>query len=256
MKVNTDWWKKLFDDIYLITDARSVCNEELTCKEVDFVELYLSPGKNDAILDLCGGEGRHSLEMAARGYKRLTVLDYSRFLVMRGKSKALDRGYNIRFVQGDARQTGLKWDQFHYVVLMANSFGYCVNDEDNLKILQETYRLIKSNGEILLDICDPDYVTKNFKPYSRHKASKDIFVLRERLLNSNKVITKERVFSKSKGLIREEAYCETIFSEEKIKGIFKKVGFKAVEVKRNFSSHTKLDDYGFMTSRMVVKGKK
>lgn len=256
IKVNPDWWKDLFDDIYLITDARSVCNEELTRKEVDFVEVYLKPGKNDNILDFCGGEGRHSLEMAERGYKKLTVLDYSRFLVTRGKNNAQNKGFNIRFMLGDARQAGLKGNQFHYVVLMANSFGYCFNDEDNLKVLQETHRLIKPKGEILLDVCDPDYVTNNFKPYSQHEANQDIVVLRERILNTNKIMTKESVTSKTNGLIREATYCETIFSEKEIKYMFAKVGFKAIEVKRNFTSHTKEGDYGFMTSRMVVKGKK
>lgn len=256
MKVNHNWWKEIFDDIYLITDARSVCNNELTRKEVDFVELYLNPGKDDNILDLCGGEGRHSLEMAARGYCKLTVLDFSGFLIKRGKERAKEKGYNISFMLGDARHIGLKTDQFHYVILMANSFGYCFNNNDNLKIINETYRLIKPEGEMLLDICDPDYAYKNFNPFSQHDANNDISVFRKRTLDNNKIITKENVVSKSKGFIREEIYCETIFSEDEIKNIVTNAGFKSVEIKRNYSSHTESNDYGFMTSRMIVKCKK
>lgn len=37
VKINPDWWKTIFDEIYLITDVRSVCDEELTSREVDFV---------------------------------------------------------------------------------------------------------------------------------------------------------------------------------------------------------------------------
>ena len=37
VEVNPEWWKTLFDDVYIITDARSVCDEELTCREVDFI---------------------------------------------------------------------------------------------------------------------------------------------------------------------------------------------------------------------------
>ena len=48
MKVDSDWWKTLFDETYLITDARSVCDEKLTCREVDFVEYILGPKKNMA----------------------------------------------------------------------------------------------------------------------------------------------------------------------------------------------------------------
>ena len=35
--VNPDWWKRIFDDIYLLTDARSVCDDHLTYREVDLI---------------------------------------------------------------------------------------------------------------------------------------------------------------------------------------------------------------------------
>ena len=35
-----DWWKRLFDETYLITDARSVCDERVTRSEVDFLVVY------------------------------------------------------------------------------------------------------------------------------------------------------------------------------------------------------------------------
>ena len=35
--VDPDWWKTLFDDVYLLTDARSVCDLALTRREVDLI---------------------------------------------------------------------------------------------------------------------------------------------------------------------------------------------------------------------------
>ncbi|MFQ5957408.1 MAG: class I SAM-dependent methyltransferase [Candidatus Brocadiales bacterium] len=256
MDISPEWWKTLFDDIYLVTDARSVCDDELTRREVDLLEAYLRPGKEDRILDLCGGEGRHCLEMARRGYKRLAVLDYSDFLVRRGRDRAQRIGYNIHFLRGDARQTGLKGKEFRYVILMANSFGYCLNEEENARMLHEIHRLLVAGGWILLDLCDPDYVAKDFKPYSRHEANEDIVVIRERTLNHNKIMTRECVLSKKEGLVREGTYCETIYSENKIKNILAEAGFENIEVRRNFSSHTEQGDYGFMTNRMIVTGNK
>ena len=37
IQVDPDWWKTIFDDVYLLTDARSVCNAEVTCREVDLI---------------------------------------------------------------------------------------------------------------------------------------------------------------------------------------------------------------------------
>ena len=44
--VNPDWWKSLFDDIYLLTDARSVDDAEVTRREIDVIcnLLPLQPG--------------------------------------------------------------------------------------------------------------------------------------------------------------------------------------------------------------------
>ena len=87
--VKPDWWKTLFDDLYLVTDARSVCDAEVTRREVDAVCALLDMAKDAAILDLCGGQGRHSIELASRGYAHCTVFDYSRVLIEHGRSKAL-----------------------------------------------------------------------------------------------------------------------------------------------------------------------
>ena len=46
--VDPDWWKKLFDEVYLITDARSVCDKVLTCREVDVICAFATDGRIDA----------------------------------------------------------------------------------------------------------------------------------------------------------------------------------------------------------------
>jgi len=51
----------IFDDVYLQTDARSVCDDQLTREEVDFLENGPKISKRWQILDLCGGQGRHAL---------------------------------------------------------------------------------------------------------------------------------------------------------------------------------------------------
>jgi len=52
IQVDDNWWQELFDEIYLLTDARSICDEKLTCQEVDFLEETLDLDKSASILDL------------------------------------------------------------------------------------------------------------------------------------------------------------------------------------------------------------
>ncbi|MDX1524008.1 MAG: class I SAM-dependent methyltransferase, partial [Anaerolineae bacterium] len=65
--VHPDWWRRIFNSIYLKTDADVVDDQKITRYEIDrFIEiLNLSP--EHQILDLCCGQGRHTLELARRG---------------------------------------------------------------------------------------------------------------------------------------------------------------------------------------------
>lgn len=250
MKQYKEWWKGFFNEIYLITDARSVCDDALTRKEVNLVEKLLDLGKTDRILDLCGGQGRHSLELAKQGYQDLTVVDFSRFLINLGKKEA--RGLNIKFLQRDARFTRLKNNDYSVVFIMANSFGYFLEERDNLKVLKEIHRLLKRGGRLLLDLSDPGYIRKNLKPTSWHEANKDIIVCRHRELSKGLIKAREIVISKKDGLIRDGYYCEHIYSKNKIRSLLKNAGFKDISIKNNLSLHNDCKDYGFLTSRMFV----
>lgn len=246
------WWQRLFDEVYLITDARSVCNEGLTRREVDFLEAHLALGKSDRILDLCGGHGRHSLELARRGYGSATVLDYSGYLVRLGKARAAELGLPVGFVQADARRTGLADGRFDFVLVMANSFGYFPDDRDNLQILCEAFRLCRPGGTLLLDLLDSSYVVEQFRPVSEHRATWDITVKRERELDDNLIRVRETVLSGAKGLLRKGTYCERLYREEELAGLLRQAGFGRVRFKTDFSSHADPGDYGFMTRRVVV----
>ena len=256
IQVDNDWWKDVFDEIYLLTDARSVCDEKLTCREVDFLEATLDWDKSASILDLCGGQGRHSLELSRRGYTNVTVLDYSGYLIDLGEKRAKVEGLNTIFIQGDARNTSLPEQSFQFIIIMASSFGYFADEEENIKILNEAFRLLTPTGTLLLDLPDRDYVLQNFKPFSCHKVNEDITVSRERELGDDIIYSREIVMSQKGGCIRNSAYCVCLYSPEKISGLLSTAGFSSTTCKKDFMNRNSEGDYGCMTNRMIVTAKK
>ena len=247
-----DWWKRIFDETYLITDARSVCDDELTCKEVDFLEEVLKVDRSWPVLDLCGGQGRHGLELSRRGFKDVTVLDYSEYLINQGKEKAQQEGLNTFFIREDARDTDLASERFKIIVVMASSFGYFVEECENEKILLEANRLLMPEGKLLLDLPNKDYVLKNFNPESWHEADDDIVVCRQRRLEEDILYSREKVISKSRGGIRDETYCTRLYSEKKIVKMLVSCGFSSIDAQKDYMSREKKGDYGCMTNRMIV----
>lgn len=256
VKVDPDWWKTLFDETYLVTDARSICDDGLTCREVDFLEQVLKPDKSWPILDLCGGQGRHSLELSRRGFRDITVLDYSEVLIELGREMAKKDGLNILFVRSDARDTDFPNQRFKIIIIMASSFGYIVDEKENEKILCEAFRLLMPEGILLLDLPNREYILKNFIHQSWHEANEDIVVCRQRSLDDDIICGREMVISKMKGLIRDKTYGTRLYSKEKITSMLMSAGFSPPTIQKDFVSHEKNEDYGFMTNRMIVIAKK
>ena len=250
--VDPDWWKTLFDETYLITDSRTVCDDGLTCREVDFLEQVLKLEKSWPILDLCGGHGRHSLELSRRGFQDVTVLDYSKVLIDLGRERAQKEGLNAMFVRKDARDTGLPSQKFKVIVVIANSFGYFVDEGENEKILREAFRLLMPQGSLCLDLPHREYVLKNFSPQSWHEANEEIVVCRQRRLDEDIMYGREMVMCKNRGMIRDATYCTRLYSPEKITILLTSAGFTSVTVQKDFVSHGKKGDYGLMTNRMIV----
>jgi D-alanine-D-alanine ligase len=255
-KAEPDWWKRLFDETYLVTDARSVCDEALTGREVDFLGRTLKLQKTWPILDLCGGQGRHSLELARRGFEDVSVVDYSEFLIDLGRRRSQNEGLDTCFIRCDARDTELPSDRFKVIIVMAGSFGYFVDEGENLKILREAFRLLRSGGKLLLDLPNRDYILKHFAARSWHEADEDTVVCRQRKLQGEIIHSREMVISKHKGLIRDEGYCVRLYTRERITDMLASVGFVDIQVQMDFSPHGGNGDYGCMTNRMIVIAEK
>ena len=256
MQINENWWKYIFDEMYLLTDARSVCNDELTQREVDFLEQTLLLDKTASILDLCGGQGRHSLELSRRHFKNITVLDYSKYLLNLGKKIAWQEKLNTVFIQSDARNIGFLGQSFRFIILMASSFGYFPDEKENQKILAEIFRILIPGGTVLLDLPNREYVLKNFKSSSSHKVNSDITTIREREQGDDIIYTRETVISQSGDQIRENTYCTRLYSPEKISDLLHTAGFSSLTCKMDFMSREAEADYGCMTNRMIVTAKK
>lgn len=68
MSVSTEWWQGFFQGIALDL-WRGAVPEEQTKAEIDFIEKQIALTPKAKILDVPCGMGRHSLELARRGYR-------------------------------------------------------------------------------------------------------------------------------------------------------------------------------------------
>ncbi len=256
LQADPDWWKALFDDIYLVTDARSVCDDAVTAREVDLIRRLLPIHPGHRILDLCGGHGRHSIAFCKTGHRDCILLDYSDHLIRRAKQVADHNGYPIAVVRGDARMTGLAADSVDHVLIMGNSLGYIPDPAADRQIVHEAHRLLHPGGWLLLDITDGNAVRDRFTPMGWHEIDDDTVVCRRRELSGNQVTAREMVLSKSGGLVRDCTYAVRLYDADGIRALLEAAGFEHIRIHSDFSPHQHPGDYGFMNHRMIATGRK
>jgi len=250
--VPADWWRSLFDATYLQTDARSVQDVELTRREVDEVIQALELGHEENILDLCGGQGRHALEMARRGYGRLVVLDFSLPLLARGRAQAQEEGRAVGFVRGDARSLPFGEGNFHAVLCLANSFGYGATRGDDLRILAEGCRVLQPGGRLLLEVADPGYVRTQLPLQSWHEAPGGLVVCRHRWLTPEHLICREMVLSCRDGLVRDCVYQVRLYELPDLEAGLKDAGFARVMVIQGTKADSLPGERGALSRRLAV----
>lgn len=256
IKVEHDWWKTLFDDIYLKTDARSVGDEALTLREVDLLCELIPMRPPHKVLDLCGGQGRHSLELCRRGFAHCTVLDFSTTLLEQGMQSARQSNLSVEFVQGDARNIPMPPAGFHHILILGNSLGYSGDDGADLEIAQEAYRLLDKGGWIAIDVTDGDMVRRRFTPNAWHEIGEHMVVCRQRELQENRVCAREMVVDKRSGLVRDRTYGMRLYDGNTLHALVSNAGFENVRLYKDFTAFLGAGDVGFMNHRMVVAAQK
>jgi D-alanine-D-alanine ligase len=250
-----DWWKRIFNAMYLKTDADIVEDREITEREVSMFTDILQLNPNEKILDMACGQGRHLLELARRGQQEVFGIDRSRFLIQRARARARNEGLNINFKEGDVRKLPYPTDTFDCVTILGNSFGYFESTDDDLKILKEIFRVLKPNGRFLMDVADGNYLLKNYVPRSWEWIDKKHFVCRERSLAADKqrLISREVITDIEKGVIVDQFYAERLYRKEDLEVLLKAAGFTKPVFHGEIESETKRNqDLGMMERRMII----
>lgn len=253
--VKSDWWRHLFNANYLRTDADVVEDKHITQKEIDIFTKILNPDKEDAVLDLCCGQGRHVLELASRGYNKVIGLDRSHYLINRARKLNRQSGKEITFKEGDARKVPFPVDNFDFVIIAGNSFGYFESLNDDLKVLQEVRRVLKPNGKLLIDVTDGNFMKENFQPRSWEWIDSKYFVCRERSLSENKdrLISREVITHIKKGVIADQFYAERLYTQESLIDLIKTAQFDDIEFHQELLTDSKRNqDLGMMEKRIIV----
>jgi 2-polyprenyl-3-methyl-5-hydroxy-6-metoxy-1,4-benzoquinol methylase len=119
-----------------------------TIGECDFIEQEIKFNKNVRILDLGYGTGRHSIELAKRGYK-VVGIDLSESMLERAKVKASEQQVHIIFQKHDARHLSFVQEFDLVIMLCEGAFPLMETDEMNFQILRNAANALNPGGKLI-----------------------------------------------------------------------------------------------------------
>jgi SAM-dependent methyltransferase len=236
------WYADWFNEIYLkIYAHRDVSMAE---SEIAFAidKLCLEP--EDTVLDLCSGAGRHLAQLQRRGFRNAVGMDLSPTLLQVAK-EALDNPRVL--VRGDMRHLPFS-TRFDAVLCLFTSFGYFLDEEENVRVLREIRRVLRPNGYVLLDLLSHT-VAERLVPKSERTVDGAHVVETRRYDAAAKRIEKEISISGPEGN-HEFVESVRVYSFKEIGRLFADAGLALAAVHGSFQGA----EYHASSERMIVAG--
>lgn len=140
------WYEELFENYGMKYDNENFAQG--TMGECDFIEKEIEYNRAARILDIGCGTGRHSIELAKRGYT-VVGIDLSESLLKRAIEKASEQKLQIVFQKHDARNLPFLHEFDLVIMLCEGAFPLMESDEMNFQILQNVANALKPKGKLI-----------------------------------------------------------------------------------------------------------
>jgi len=192
------WYQSYFDKDYLESHSQYF-TQEREVKDTDQIISILKLDPGSKILDLCCGQGRHSIELARRGYQ-VTGVDLSRFLLGLAEKRAQKEGVNVRFLRCDMREIPFQ-AEFDAVINIFTSFGLLENETEDQKAVKAVSRALRQGGSFLIDLVNRDWLLANYTAKSWQYEKNGVLRLVERRFDpptSRNLVHIQRISSRGK----------------------------------------------------------
>ncbi len=220
-------------------------------KETENIISLLGISQGARVLDLCCGVGRHSLELARRGY-HVTGVDRTREYLDIACQKAAGEGLEAEFLEGDMR-TFSRPDAFDAVVNLFTSFGFFEDPNEDKQVVMNAYQSLKSEGVFMVDVMGKEIIARIYQERDWHEEEDGTIYLQERKVTKDWSWMDNRWIRITKDGNRQNfTVSHTLYSARELKELLQECGFKDVKAFGNFEGAP----FDQNARRLVVVGRK
>jgi SAM-dependent methyltransferase len=245
------WYVDFFRNDYLNVYGHMFTDERAE-KESAFVSSALDLQPGASVLDLCCGQGRHSVQLAKRGLK-VTGLDLNPDYVELAQQAAIAHHVAIETVAADMRDIPFE-NKFDAIVNMYSSFGYLESETEDLKVLESAARALKTSGRLLLDMLNREWAIDNYIPNDWHTGADGTLYIERRDLDlaTSRMHVHFIVVDPNGGRRESIGHNIRLYTLTEMMRLLERVGLRQTAVFGGFDS----EPYAISTRRMIIIAEK
>ncbi len=241
--LSEDWYADAFGALYPVVYAhRTVA---AAAPEACFAAKAVGLVPDDHALDLCCGEGRHLVSLEKIG-AQFTGLDYSSRLLARARQRLAPQ---TQLVRADMRRIPFA-PCFDVVFSFFTSFGYFMEEADNVAAAAEMARVLKSGGRFFMDYLNPNHVARTLTPASR-RVSQGYTIEERRWIDETTMrVNKTISVTRDGEVVGTSAESVRLYTKEQLTTLLHSVGLSVAQVWGDYEGA----DYGDDAARMILTG--
>ena len=179
------------------------------------------------LLDLCCGPGRHSLELARRGFC-ITGVDRTTSYLRQAKARAAAEGLSVEFVRADMRRFRRR-RAFDGAVNLFTSFGYFEDPEDDLRAARNVCDSLKPSARLVMELMGKEVLARIFRERDWHEEDGRLILEERRVVRDWSWIENRWILIEGDRR-REHQVTHRIYSAVELRGLLTQVGFRQVDI--------------------------
>jgi SAM-dependent methyltransferase len=221
--INDNFFRGAYKEVW-----RQTIPNGLTEAEADFIEDVAGLKKNDRVLDLMCGYGRHSIELARRGYK-LTSIDIEPDYIKEIREKSDAEKLDIDAISASVTNE-LPDKEFDAVICMGNSIAFFpANELENL--FSALASKMKPEGKLILNSwMIAEIAIRHFKEKEWHELKDFRYLISNKYFLDPARIESTHIFSDIAGKEEKINAVDYIFTTGELQNVLKKAGFSLENV--------------------------
>jgi len=222
---------------------------ERTAGEIDFILSILPVLPGARFLDIGCGFGRHSIELAKRGFDVLGI-DPSAAMIAAAQERSNTDARRLEFRQMRGEDLQLE-NEFDTAICLFTTLGQIEDQKDNLQLLHNAFQALQPGGFFILEIPQRGWVVSNLKTSERFGEG-STFTQVTRSYDNDLHMVSEEFTLVSPNEQRQYILQYRLFNQAEINGLLEGAGFVGISFYGEYAD-TPLDD---LSPSMVISARK